>query len=112
MKFKGQGEINICGFEYKKNIADSRGGGGGGCPSTQKKTCIRACRRGTYKCKQSGIVLFASTYIHFRALYSSDYFIHYSKVYGSIQCLQTYKYKGEFPKPHIGFFLFDSVQGL
>ena len=41
MKFKGQGKINICGFEYKKNIADSRGGGGG--PSTQKKTCIRAC---------------------------------------------------------------------
>ena len=32
-KFKGQGKINICGFEYKKNIADSRGGGGGG-PST------------------------------------------------------------------------------
>ena len=30
MKFKGQGKINICGFEYKKNIADSRGGGGGG----------------------------------------------------------------------------------
>ena len=29
MKFKGQGKINICGFEYKKNIADSRGGGGG-----------------------------------------------------------------------------------
>ena len=27
MKFKGQGEINICGFEYKKNIADSRRGG-------------------------------------------------------------------------------------
>ena len=26
MKFKGQGEINICGFEYKKNIADSRRG--------------------------------------------------------------------------------------
>ena len=29
MKFKGQGKINICGFEYKKNIADSRRGGGG-----------------------------------------------------------------------------------
>ena len=28
MKFKGQGKINICGVEYKKNIADSRGGGG------------------------------------------------------------------------------------
>ena len=28
MKFKGQGKINICGFEYKKNIADSRRGGG------------------------------------------------------------------------------------
>ena len=27
MKFKGQGKINICGFEYKKNIADSRTGG-------------------------------------------------------------------------------------
>ena len=40
MKFKGQGKINICGFEYKKNIADSRRGGG---PSTQKKPCIRAC---------------------------------------------------------------------
>ena len=36
MKFKGQGKINICGFEYIKNIADSRRGGGGG-PSTQKK---------------------------------------------------------------------------
>ena len=29
MKFKGQGKINICGFEYKQNIADSRRGGGG-----------------------------------------------------------------------------------
>ena len=28
MKFKGQGKISICGFEYKKNIADSRRGGG------------------------------------------------------------------------------------
>ena len=36
MKFKGQGKLNICGFEYKKNIADSRRGGGG-VPSTQKK---------------------------------------------------------------------------
>ena len=36
MKLKGQGKINICGFEYKKNIADSRGGGGGG-PSTPQK---------------------------------------------------------------------------
>ena len=27
MKFKGQGKINICGFEYKKNIADIRRGG-------------------------------------------------------------------------------------
>ena len=35
MKFKGQGKINICGLEYKKNIADSRRGGGG--PSTPKK---------------------------------------------------------------------------
>ena len=34
MKFKGQGKINICGFEYKKNIADSRRGGG--FPSTPK----------------------------------------------------------------------------
>ena len=41
MKFKGQGKINICGFEYKKNIADSRRGGG---PSTQKNPYIRACR--------------------------------------------------------------------
>ena len=44
MKFKGQGKINICGFEYKKNIADSRvcvcGGGGSEHP---KKNCIRAC---------------------------------------------------------------------
>ena len=35
MKFKGQGKINICGFEYKKNIADSRRGGGSEHP---KKT--------------------------------------------------------------------------
>ena len=28
MKFNGQGKINICGFEDKKNIADSRRGGG------------------------------------------------------------------------------------
>ena len=42
MKFKGQGKINICGFEYKKNIADSRGGGGGGVRAPKKKTCIRA----------------------------------------------------------------------
>ena len=27
MKFKGQGKINICGVEYKRIIADSRGGG-------------------------------------------------------------------------------------
>ena len=27
MKFKGQGKINICGFEYKNKIADSRRGG-------------------------------------------------------------------------------------
>ena len=39
MKFKGQGTINICGFEYKKNIADSRRGGG---PSTPNKNRIRA----------------------------------------------------------------------
>ena len=37
MKFKGQGKINICGFEYKKNIADNRGS------EHPKKTCIRAC---------------------------------------------------------------------
>ena len=41
MELKGQGKINICGVEYKKDIADSRRGGGG--PSTPKKTCIRAC---------------------------------------------------------------------
>ena len=41
MKFKGQGKINICGFEYKKNIADSRRGGGGF--RAQKNPCIRAC---------------------------------------------------------------------
>ena len=40
MKFKGQGKINICGFEYKKNIAHSRGGGGG--PSTQKSPPVSA----------------------------------------------------------------------
>ena len=34
MKFKGQGKINICGFEYK--ILQTAVGGGGG-PSTQKK---------------------------------------------------------------------------
>ena len=28
MKFIGQGKINICGFEYKKYIADNRRGGG------------------------------------------------------------------------------------
>ena len=36
MKFKGQGKINICGFEYKKNIADSRRGGGGGSEHPKK----------------------------------------------------------------------------
>ena len=46
MKFKGQRKINICGFEYKKNIADSRRGGG---PSTKKTTspgmyvCMYVC---------------------------------------------------------------------
>ena len=39
MKFKGQGKINICGFEYKKKIADSRRGGGGS--EHPKKPCIR-----------------------------------------------------------------------
>ena len=42
MKFKGQGKINICGFEYKQNIADSRGGGGGGVRAPKKNPCIRA----------------------------------------------------------------------
>ena len=42
MKFKGQGKINICGFEDKKNIADSRRGGGG-VRAPPKKNCIRAC---------------------------------------------------------------------
>ena len=41
MKFKGQGKINICGFEYKKNIADSRRGGGG--VRAPPPPCIRAC---------------------------------------------------------------------
>ena len=36
MKFKGQGKINICGFEDKKYIADSRRGGGGGSEHPQK----------------------------------------------------------------------------
>ena len=39
LKFKGQGKINICGFEYKKDIADSRRGG---FRAPKKKTCIRA----------------------------------------------------------------------
>ena len=46
MKLKGQGKINICGFEYKKDIADSRRGGGSEHPPPppkKKKTCIRAC---------------------------------------------------------------------
>ena len=43
MKFKGQGKINICGFEYKKNIADSRRGGGG--PSTKKNLYPRLLHR-------------------------------------------------------------------
>ena len=42
MKFKGQGEINICGFEYKKNIADSRRGGGPSTPPPKKKTPVSA----------------------------------------------------------------------
>ena len=29
MKFKGQGKINICGFEYKKKILQTAVGGGG-----------------------------------------------------------------------------------
>ena len=41
MKFKGQGKINICGVEYKKNIADSRRGGGG-VRAPKKNPCIRA----------------------------------------------------------------------
>ena len=41
MKFKGQGKINICGFEYKKKIADSRRGGGVRAP--KKNPCNRAC---------------------------------------------------------------------
>ena len=50
MKFKGQGKINICGFEYKKNIAGSRrgGGGGGGVPSTQKKPVSAPAYRPAY----------------------------------------------------------------
>ena len=44
MKFKRQGKINTCGFEYKKNIADSRGGGGG--PITPQKNLYP--RLGTY----------------------------------------------------------------
>ena len=39
MKFKGQGEINICGVEYKKYIADSRRGG---FRAPKKNPCIRA----------------------------------------------------------------------
>ena len=41
MKFKGQGKINICGFEYKKNIADSRRGGGG-VRAPKKKPAVSA----------------------------------------------------------------------
>ena len=39
MKFKGQGKINICGFEYKKILQTAVGGGG----EHPQKTCIRAC---------------------------------------------------------------------
>ena len=45
MKFKGQGKINICGFEYKKNIADSRRGGGVRAPKKNlypRLACIYA----------------------------------------------------------------------
>ena len=45
MKFKGQGKINICGFEYKKNIADSRRGGGSEHPP--KKLYPRLARLGS-----------------------------------------------------------------
>ena len=41
MQFKGQGKINICGFEYIKNIADSRRGGGG-VRAPKKNPCISA----------------------------------------------------------------------
>ena len=42
MKFKGQGKINICGFEYKNKIADSRRGGGGGGSEHPQKTPVSA----------------------------------------------------------------------
>ena len=34
MKFKGQGKINICGFEYKKILQTAVGGGGSEHPKT------------------------------------------------------------------------------
>ena len=47
MKFKGQGKINICGFEYKKilqtAVGGGGGGGGGGSEHQKKPPCIRAC---------------------------------------------------------------------
>ena len=36
MKFKGQGKINICGFEYKKILQTAVGGGGGGVRTPKK----------------------------------------------------------------------------
>ena len=49
MKFKGQRKINICGFEYKKNIADSRREGGGGVRAPKKTpvsapACLCRCK--------------------------------------------------------------------
>ena len=46
MKFKGQMKINICGFEYKRNIADSRGGGG--VSEHPKKKPVSAPERGMW----------------------------------------------------------------
>ena len=39
MKLKGQGKINICGFEYKKILQTAVGGGG---PSTPPKKPVSA----------------------------------------------------------------------
>ena len=53
MKFKGQGKINICGFEYKKNIADNRRGG---FRAPKKNPCIRAWL-GLYVSNKLGVTL-------------------------------------------------------
>ena len=45
MKLKGQGKINICGVEYKKDITDSRRVGGGGSEHPKKNLYPRLLHR-------------------------------------------------------------------